>query len=359
MRIKIILLSSMMTLFLSACMNIEPTVLNEINIATAISYDYIDKDYFTSTAVTPYYLPDKRVNNVTFTATSSLSKDVRQRMNQQTDKPIYSGKIEVILYSKELAKHDLTRLTDTLIRDPSIGNTVYLAVVDGKAEDVLIKQLGNVDKGTYLSNAIEHNIQSGILPKTNLHLFSYAQSAEGMDPFLPIIKPKNGNPLITGVALFNQGEFVYQTKEHENVIFKMLVEQSSNKEGFSAKLGEKLFASVYNISSKVSYNIPEPMTNSPIIINLNIEAVLREFTGDKIDKKEIRKIEKKMENVLKKRAEKLIVKLQKLDVDPLGVGEQVRTRTRSWDKKEWEKLYPNIPFQVNVKLNILESGAVE
>ncbi|MBA9026213.1 Ger(x)C family spore germination protein [Peribacillus huizhouensis] len=359
MRIKMILLTSMMTLFLSSCMNIEPTVLNEINIATAISYDYIDKDHFTSTAVTPYYLPDKRVNNVTFTATSSLSKDVRQRMNQQTDKPIFSGKIEVVLYSKELAKHDLIRMTDTLIRDPSIGNTVYLAVVDGKAQDVLIKQFGNVDKGTYLSNAIEHNIQSGILPKTNLHLFSYAHNSEGMDPFLPIIKPKNGNPIITGVALFDQGKFVYQTKDHENIIFKMLVETSSNKEGFSAKLGENLFASVYNISSKVSYNIPEPMTNSPIMINLKVEAVLREFTGEQPDKKVIRTIEKKMEKELKQRAEKLIVKLQKLEVDPLGVGEQVRTRTRSWNKDEWKSLYPTIPFQVNVNFEILESGAVE
>ena len=348
-----------MTFLLSGCMDIQPTVLNEINIATAISYDYIDKDHFTSTAVIPYYLPDKSVNNVTFTATSSLSKDVRQKMNQQTDKPIYSGKIEVVLYSKELAKHDLTRMTDTLIRDPSVGNTVYLAVVDGEACEVLTKLFGNVDKGTYLSNAIEHNIESGILPKTNLHLFSYAYNAEGMDPFLPIIKSKNGNPIITGVALFDRGKFVYQTKEHENVIFKMLVEDSSNKEGFSAKIGENLFASVYNIASKVSYDIPEPMTNSPIIIHIKIEAALREFTGEHADKKVIRKIEKKMEEELKRRAEKLIVKLQKLDVDSLGVGEQVRTRTRSWNKKEWEKLYPTIPFQVNVKMNILESGAVE
>ncbi|MFJ5624355.1 Ger(x)C family spore germination protein [Peribacillus loiseleuriae] len=356
---KIIILPSILTFFLSGCMNIEPTILNEINLATTISYDYIDKEHFSSTAVIPYYMPDKKVNNVTFTATSSLSKDVRQKMNQQTDKPIYSGKLEVVLYSKELAKHDLTRLTDTLIRDPSIGNTVYLAIVDGKARDILAKQFGNVDKGTYLSREIEHNIESGILPKTNLHLFSYALNADGMDPFLPLIKSNNGNPIITGVALFDKGKFVYQTKDHENIIFKMLVEKSSNKEGFSAKLGKKSFASVYNISSKVSYDIPEPMTASPIIITLKIEAVLREFTGKRADKKEIRKIEKKMEENLENRAEKLITKLQELRIDPLGIGEQVRTRTRNWDKKKWKEIYPTIPVHVNVKLSILESGAVE
>ncbi|MFD6209707.1 Ger(x)C family spore germination protein [Peribacillus sp. NPDC060253] len=345
---------------LSSCMGVDSKVLDEINMATAIGYDYVDETHFKAIAVTPMYYPDKTIKNVTFSSKSSLSKDVRDEMNQQSERPIYSGKLEVVLYEKKLAKQGIFHLIDTLLRDPSIGTTLNLGIVEGSTKDVLSQQFGNIDKGIYLSKTIEQNIESGMLPKNNLHLFLYAYYSEGMDPFLPIIKALDGKVIIKGNAMFNsKGEYVYQTKSRENVIFKMLFEDTTNKEGFSTKIEGKEFASVNNIITKRSYKISKPMTDTPITIKLEIKAMLREYTGKEINPKMIKIIEDKMSKYVKGRSEDLVRNFQKLHVDPLGVGEQVRTRTRSWDKKKWDEIYTSIPINVEAKVEILESGVVE
>lgn len=85
----------------------------------------------------------------------------------------------------------------------------------------------------------------------------------------------------------------------------------------------------------------------------------REYTGDEVTPKMIKIIEDKMSKDVKERSEKLVRNFQKLHVDPLGIGEQVRMRTRSWDKKKWDEVYTSIPINVNAKVEILESGVVE
>ncbi|MFS0599840.1 Ger(x)C family spore germination protein [Peribacillus frigoritolerans] len=345
---------------LSGCMGVDSKVLDEINLATAIGYDYVDKTHFEAIAVTPLYYPDKTIKNITYSSKSSLSKDVRDEMNQQSERPIFSGKLEVVLYEKRLAKQGIFYLIDTLIRDPSIGTTLKLGIVEGSSKDVLSPQFGNIDKGIYLSNTIEQNIKTGMLPRTNLHLFLYAYYSEGMDPFLPIVKALDGKVYIKGNAMFNsKGEYVYQTTSRENVIFKMLYENTTSKEGFSTKIEGREFASVNNIKTKRSYKISKPMTDTPITIDLEIKAILREYTGDEVTPKMIKIIEDKMSKDVKERSEKLVRNFQKLHVDPLGIGEQVRTRTRSWDKKKWDEIYTSIPINVNAKVEILESGVVE
>ncbi|MFY0781349.1 Ger(x)C family spore germination protein [Peribacillus simplex] len=361
MRILFMKLTLMLLIsILSGCMGVERKVLDEINLSTAGGYDYVDETHFEATAVTPLYYPDKTIKNITYSSKSLLSKDVRDKMNQQSERPIFSGKLEVVLFDKKLAKQGIYRLVDTLIRDSSIGTTLNLAIVEGSTKDVLSKQFGNIDKGIYLSKMIEQNVEKGMLPKTNLHLFLYAYYSEGMDPFLPMIKALNGKVYIKGNAMFNsKGEYVYQTKRSENVIFKMLFEDTTSKEGFSTKIEGKEYASVDNIKTKRSYNISMPMTNTPITINLEINSILREYTGKEVDPKMIKLIEDKMSKDVKKRSENLVRNFQKLHVDPLGIGEQVRTRTRSWDKKKWDEMYTSIPINVEAKVKILESGVVE
>jgi spore germination protein len=66
-----------------------------------------------------------------------------------------------------------------------------------------------------------------------------------------------------------------------------------------------------------------------------------------------------MEQDIKEQAEIMIKKFQVLKVDPLGLGEQVRSRTRNWDEKKWNNMYPTIHVKVKLDVEIIESGVVE
>jgi spore germination protein len=55
----------------------------------------------------------------------------------------------------------------------------------------------------------------------------------------------------------------------------------------------------------------------------------------------------------------MIQQFQEKGIDPLGIGEEVRTRTRKWDQKKWKELYPDIKITVQAKVKIMESGVIE
>ncbi len=345
--------------FLSGCMNAKPKILDDINLATAVGFDYVDTEKFRATWVAPTYMPDKTIVDESYTAISTLSKEVRAKINQQSEKQVLSGKFEVALYSKKIAQKDISKLIDTLQRDPSIGANVNLAVVDGTANELLTKQLGNSDKGIYLSNLFEQNIKHGLLPKTNLQLFLYAFYSEGRDPILPFIKALDGKVDIKGIALFSKGKYVSHLKKEQVFAFNMMLNRKSNSESFAVKLEKKQYASLFNITSKRKYEIQKPMANAPITIKLKVQAILREYSGGKADKAKIKEIEKAMEKDIEKEANRMIEKFQKLKIDPLGIGEQVRTRTRKWDMKKFEKQYPTLPIRVKAKVKVIETGVIE
>ncbi len=348
-----------MTVFLSGCMNIKQRVLDDIQLATAAGYEYIDEDQIEVTAVFPNFQPDKSVKNETLVASSILSKEIRDKHSLQSEKPLVSGKIEVTLYERKTAERGIKDLLDTLQRDPSVGSNVYLAVVDGSPKELLSKQYGNMDNGIFLSNLIEQNIESGLIHKTNLHQFLYKYYAEGIDPMLPIIEQKDGKINLKAIGLFDEDKLVDQIEEKNYFYLKILLNRKGENDTHAIQLENKTKFSVFNIRSKRKYQIPKPMTNSEIIIKLKLKSMIREYNNGLLTDSKLNELEKAMEEDIKKNSEEMIKKFQEKEIDPLGIGEEVRTRTREWNKEKWDDIYPDIKISVQVTMDIIESGIVE
>lgn len=347
------------SVFLTGCMNIDQHVLDDVQLATALGYRYIEDDEIEVTAVFPNFQADKSVKNQAFTATSKLSKEVRGKLSLQSEKPFVSGKIEVALYERKTAEKGIFELLDTLQRDPAVGANVYLAVVEGDPKDFLSKQYGNSDTGLFLSNLIEQNIESGKIPKTNLHIFGNTFYAGGIDPWLPIFDVKNGQIILKQLGLFKGDKIVDQINEEDFFLFKTLLERKSEHDTYALELEEGKKASIYNIDSKRRFDIKDPMTTSEIKITLKMRAIIREFTDGTLDQNKIRELETKMQQEIEQKAEAMIQRFQEQEIDPIGIGEQVRTRTRNWNREKWKELYKDIKISVHVNIHIIESGVIE
>lgn len=70
-------------------------------------------------------------------------------------------------------------------------------------------------------------------------------------------------------------------------------------------------------------------------------------------------IEKTLKKQLQGEAKTIIKKFQRLKVDPLGFGDQVRRREKGWDYKEFQKQYPDIKINVTTEVEVVESGVIE
>jgi spore germination protein len=77
---------------------------------------------------------------------------------------------------------------------------------------------------------------------------------------------------------------------------------------------------------------------------------------DAEDPKVVKKIEKSIEKELEKEGMKMIQKFKKLNIDPLGIGEHVRSRTREFNHKEWNDRYQDLDVKVKYHVQITESG---
>jgi spore germination protein len=350
----------LMAVLMSGCMNIDKKVLDDIQLGTAAGYEYMEDDEtIEMTVVYPNFQPDKSVKSETLVASSILSKEIRDKLTLQSDKPLVSGKVEVTLYERRVAEKGIFDLLDTLQRDPSIGTNVYLSVVEGSPKEVLSKQYGNLDNGIYLSNLIEQNIENGLIHKTNLHQFLYKLYADGIDPMLPILEQKGGKIHIKAIGLFDDDKLVDQIEEDEFFFLKILLERKGQKDSYALQYKEDKKASIVNINSKRKYDIPKPMTSSEIKINVKLKSTIREYSNGPLNIQNIKELEKVMVEEIETKTQDMIQRFQELGIDPLGIGEEVRTRTRKWDQKKWEDLYPNIKITVSVNVKILESGVVK
>ncbi|WP_066072887.1 Ger(x)C family spore germination protein [Neobacillus soli] len=337
---------------------VQRQILDDINMTSAIGYDYVDKDTVKATAVLPVYKPDQSVGNRTITASDELSKKTLSKINRQAARQVVNGKTEVALYSKKVAKQGIGGLVDSLQRDPSISERMMIVVVDGEANELLNKKYGDRDTGVYLSMLIEQNMKAGLVPKTNLHQFLNDYNSELKDPFLPLIEQKNEDIYFKGIALFKDDHYVKSLRQDQQFIFQALSE-NLRLGTYKLRLKNNEYAAIENINTKNSYRVQNVKGIPEINIHVKVKGIIREYTGRKTDEKEINLIRKQVEKDLEHQAAAMIRTFQRLKIDPLGFGEQVRSRTRNFNDRKWLEHYSDVKISVRAKVSIIEKGVVD
>lgn len=355
---KLLTIFCIAILFLSGC--VENSIVDDIQMVTVIGYEKTEDGNVKGVAVAPQFQADGTVQNSVFVEEAQISKEIRSQYNSESPKPMVSGKLQLAIYSRKLAESDgIMELTDTLQRDPSIGSRAYLAISNSDPEEILRTNFGNVDTGHFIHSILEHNSKYGMLPKTNLHNFFYYYFSEGNDPFLPLIELQDNKVKVTGLALLKGDKMVMELPAEDLFTFKILYENFSSNDSFTTDLGGGARASIYNIASKRDIDLKKIKKNE-LTINGEILGVIKEYTGERLNSEVIDKIEKDMEEEVERKGRKMIKEFQEQGIDPLGLGNAVRSVTRGkFDHNEWKDRYPDLSIKFNMNVIITESGVIE
>lgn len=353
---KVFLFLLILSTFLFGC--VQKEILDDVNLESGAAYDYIDGKNILGTALVPVYMPDKAVKNKTFSASSSLSRDFLRDIQRQTPDPIVTGSLEVVLFGEKLAKNGLTGLIDSLQRDSSIGSSLYFAVADGEAKDLIEGDYGNRGNAIYISNLIRHNIKTKDLPKTNLQLFLSDFYQTGKTGYLPKLRKIRKTQIeISGISLFRRDKVVDTLSADKMFYFKLLVDKYS--EGtLKVRVGKDI-AAIQSIHSKNSMKL---IRRSPdeILVKIKVKAILNEFSGKKTTSKEVAGIEKSLQKEIEKQCVKLSTRFQNENIDPIGYGHFVKSQTRHFNyKKWWNEDYKKLKVKVRAKVKITETGVIE
>ncbi|KMJ59442.1 hypothetical protein AB685_00725 [Bacillus sp. LL01] len=338
----------------------EPKILEDIQLVQSVGYDLKEKDEYIGTAGSSFVPPGENASptDVTLTAEGKTVKQMRQRMQALSAKPIEIGRLGIVIFSQEVAEAGIQPFIDNYERDPNIGRDIHLVVSKDKASDIIqTNYVESEDVSQYIIDVIHQNIER-TLPRMNLHHYLFQYYAEGYDPFMPMIS-KSGNQLeVIGVALFNGDKYIDTIPFDESYIFKILYEKAS-KGQFEMDYEEDESISVQNIVSNTKYKIERKRGEYKAHFTINFNGKVSESGGlDLTDKKNIKKVEKALEKEISARALTLIDKFKTLEVDPLGLGDKARQKG-IYNKEEWEKQYPNLPVTIETKIHVVQSGIAE
>ncbi|MFJ7729503.1 Ger(x)C family spore germination protein [Neobacillus sp. NPDC097160] len=341
---------------ISGC--VEKKIIDDINIVTGVGFDTLDDGQMIGTFLTQNFKPDKSITNQTFISKASLRRDILIKAARQSSQPLVTGGVGVTIIGEELGKNGIKDILDVYQRDVSIGARNYFAIADGKAQKILQGKYGTIGTGNYLYNLLDNNVKSKDIPKTNLHLLLHDYYQKGKDIYLPILKPKSADQVeINGISFFKADKVAGVIPSENMFYFRLLVDKYS-KGNFSVPNGDDGKASIKSYVSKHKFKI-SPKNPSHVTIQIKIKGSIQEYTGKKLNQKEINKIRRNLERKVEKECLKLVKIFQEKRADPIGLGNFYKSKKRGFDFKKWENEYNNLNIEIVCNVIIEETGIVD
>ncbi|WP_078392722.1 Ger(x)C family spore germination protein [Shouchella patagoniensis] len=359
MKSKLILLG--VCLFCLAGCTPKTKVIEEIQLVQALGYDYVNDEEFLGVAGTQITRPGEETlpENEIFTATGKTSRMIRKKIQTESSKTLVEGRIGLLLMNKELAEQGIYHFINTFERDSMIGRDIHLAIAEETSLEILSGDYNlDITVFEYLNELMEESNKE-ILPETNLHTVLYQYYGDGMDLFLPVMDKKKDRVFVIGLALFNDDVLVHQLNVREASIFKLLYERFRGGY-YIIEVDPDTHVSVESVNASPTYKIYEDHTGIHVGIQVEVKGLVSE--KEQIDTSKERNIQKIQKAGIREFEEKmtaLITTFQELGIDPLGIGDRARSQIRHLNFKEWERLYPHIPIDVDVTLEIIGSGITE
>jgi hypothetical protein len=144
----------------------------------------------------------------------------------------------------------------------------------------------------------------------------------------------------------------------ETRYFNLLANKAT---GFSDKIEDKDHSMILNINQvRFKYEIILNEGEPRIDINVTKVGYIGE-SKNRLDARKLGKYEKIAAEITQKNIMDLLTKIQENNVDPLGFGLRYQATRLSHKKKtdDWNRIYPEIRFNVRVNVKLKGTGAVE
>ncbi|WP_440602374.1 Ger(x)C family spore germination protein [Bacillus sp. GB_SG_008] len=362
---QVVFLFSLCLFFTTAC--VPKNIVDDLSLIQGAVFDVAsDTDSNKKRVKVTYVCPIQRKGNKVqvLEGYGNTVKQIKVTTSLESGQPLVSGQMRVNLFTEKLAKKGLSSILDTLIRDVTIGNLLYVGILEGggngEGEKLLSgKYNTSANVAIYIKKMLEHNMKTGVLPTDNLHLQAARYYREGQDTYMPILKKKNKSIKITSMALFKTGKYIGKVEEKDMFLFKSLLEKSQmDSHEFKTKLG---YTIINNIRSSPSYRVYVKGGKPSFFIHVKMTARIQELSKhtNLENKKNVEKIRKDVEKSLNEDGVKLIKKFQSLGTDPLALGARFKQHYRHYKLKEWKKMYKDVPVKVKYEVDLTNSGVIE
>lgn len=261
--------------------------------------------------------------------------------------------VQMIVFDQAIAKRGLLVTLSNVILSRELAPKAILAITDDDMVKLLknSKNAINNDVSTFYKFS---NKRAGWTPKTakTSILEAYTSSISYTeDIIVPIIGPGKETVLtFKGSAVLRQGKMVGRLGDEETLFMNLV---TNRYYGAAVEVVDN--ASVTIQSAHVRWKETLEGKNARITGNINIHASLTEMSGPNTRAELVNKLEV----LIKKRLERLTVKLMSSGSDPIGLGNHFRSKLAVNKLRNWRDVYyPNLQVSYNVKVRINNYGGL-
>lgn len=288
----------------------------------------------------------------------SIAEGLRM-MKAYVDKELDFGHCKMFIIGEALARSEIDSTLMWMLRRRDIQSVATVAVGKPDAQTILaVRPLSE----RYPGNALLLSFGSDGTESS----YNYAETLSGLarrstelgfDPALGIIaNERKQSYIINQVSLFDKHRIKLVLTPEETQLFNQISDHFTKSSMHGSFKGHPLVIAINELNSR--FRITRQEGQDTVIMNIRIKAVFEEAPFGTFDK-DWKPLEEQLAKEYEAAAVKLLLKIRKAGVDPLGFGLRYRAMhpgEQSWT--EWQRLYPDIPIQVKVKLKLEGTGLI-
>lgn len=365
---------------LTGCYNYRE--INELAIVSGVSIRKVDDEIeLTTEVINPKKEQDASSGEepefIIYTSRAKSVQEAIRKMIKESPRKMYGAHIEILVIDEGIAREYLMDILDSFARDPEIRSEFKVLV--GKSDDILKittplekissenirnslennnKYLGFANVVTYhelISNVLNPNIEL-VLPvlsmKGNVNLGEDKENISNTSV--------KATSIIDGMAIFRNNKLIGYLTEEESLTYNIL--RDSAKNFFIRTSGhdnEYIVHEIIRLSSKMEFD----KNKNEMKITLTGKSAISEV-NEKIDLEnleEVSKLEKEVNQELKKMVERSILSIQKkYNSDIFGFGDVIYKSYPKYFQKIKDEFkqdgFQNMKVNVSVKIKGQEKG---
>ena len=357
--------------------------LNKLSIVTAAAIDKNKNKYEVTLLIanSPKQDTSAKEGEAKTTVYKAKGKTIAEAIKSidlKTPKQLYFSHINVVVISEEIGKEGFLKIADWLIRHPQTRNRFYLIGVNkDKASDVLkiISPLESFPSQS-IATLIESNKNGSKIGNSASYSNFIGKILEtGIEPIMPTINI-NGNPKkgakqenvetaepntylsLGNLAIYKGDKLIKTSTKKESEIIQLI--NNEIKELLTNIKYKNNNANIFSNNLKTKIRLKNP---NSIDIYVKGTGTIYEISGPININKNIKKIEKKWNNKIKKDIKKTITIIKKeYKSDIFGFGNLIyKNYPKKWEKikNEWnDKYFEKLKINVHTNIKIVSTGSL-
>ncbi|WP_453991232.1 Ger(x)C family spore germination protein [Bacillus nitroreducens] len=331
---------------------------DKLSIIHVFGFDKDEEGNIIGTALFPEYTKSKSSDNSQFIEQKTDAVGLqRPKMSTHTVMPVALSKINVIVFGNDFAKSGVSDVIERLLLTPQIATNIQIAVSTQSAKETL-KVLQKTD--LTLDDKIKQNMTGQQIPRTNLHVYLNHLYGEGVDPYVPMLTIDENNKIqVDRVGIFKDDKLKLHLNDTETFIFSIL-EDERTQGVYEIVLDEEsrkdvIIVQGFRSKSKWDWVKEEQQLNLTLHLTWSIMHHPDRFNLE--NPQDLETIKRMIKKNISKDIDELLNTFKENGVDPLGIGNIVRSQDRNWDQKSfYDQQYPSLPININLDLEIIHSG---